>query len=331
MIGDAASSSWENDVTLSSGVSVVVPVFNSEGTLPALVDGIVKVLESLEHDFEILLIDDGSADGSSAEIKRLALSDPRIVGVHLSRNYGQHNATLCGVRLARYQTTVTMDDDLQHPPSEIPRLIRKVEEGWDVVYGCPEKGRHGIVRGVLARLTKTVVGRATGLQRVMQQSPFRALRTELRGAFADFVGPDVLIDVLLGWGTTSFGSVTVDYRPRYRGRSNYTLKRLFDMGLLVLTGYSTAPLRVASWIGFGLTVFGVAVLTYAVVLAVFFGSIPGFPFLASLISIFSGAQLFALGVFGEYLTRIFNRALGRPTYVIRETTPEHLCPGKKCE
>jgi undecaprenyl-phosphate 4-deoxy-4-formamido-L-arabinose transferase len=329
MIGDAGSRTRYDDLSLLPGVSVVVPVFNSRSTLCTLVDGLLVALEDLDGEFEILLVNDGSVDESWEEIEQLALSDPRVSGVNLSRNYGQHNATLCGVRLARFSVTVTIDDDLQHPPSEVPTLIRELEQGWDVVYGCPERGRHGIVRGALTNLTKTVVGRATGLKRVMQQSPFRAFRTELRGAFAEFVGPDVLIDVLLGWGTTDFGSVAVDYQPRHRGKSNYTLKRLFDMGLLVLTGYSTAPLRIASWFGFVLTVFGAAVLVYAVVLALFFGSIPGFPFLASLISIFSGAQLFALGVFGEYLTRVFNRALGRPTYVIRETSPGRIGAGNR--
>jgi undecaprenyl-phosphate 4-deoxy-4-formamido-L-arabinose transferase len=158
---------------------------------------------------------------------------------------------------------------------------------------------------------------------------FRAVRTGVRVAFADYMGPDLLLDVLLGWGTTRFCAVDVVHAPRKRGKSNYTATRLFEMGLLALTAYSTKPLRFASWVGFDLTGFGVSVLTYVVILAVFFGSVPGFPFLASLISIFSGAQLFALGLFGEYLTRIFNRALGRPTYVIRETYSTRESPGSK--
>jgi undecaprenyl-phosphate 4-deoxy-4-formamido-L-arabinose transferase len=156
------------------------------------------------------------------------------------------------------------------------------------------------------------------LRRVLEQSPFRALKTRLRFAFEDYEGPDVLIDVLLGWGSADYCSIPVVHRERRAGRTTYTPAKLLDMGILVLTGYSTAPLRFASWVGFGLTAFGVAVLTYVVILAVFFGSVPGFPFLASLISIFSGAQLFALGLFGEYLTRLFNHALGRPTYVVKE-------------
>lgn len=304
---------------LEPGISVVVPVFNSETTLDDLIREISEALDPLDHEFEIILVNDGSMDSSWARIRSLAESNPRVSGINLSRNFGQHNAKLCGLRHASFQLTVTMDDDLQHPPREIPRLIQKLEEGWDVVYGLPQKREHSWSRNWLSWLTKSVVGRATGLQRVMEQSPFRAVRTELRSAFADYTGPDLLLDVLLGWGTTRFTTVTVDHQPRREGGTTYSKLKLFEMGILTLTAYSTAPLRFASWMGFALTAFGVCVLCYVIFVRVFIGSVPGFPFLASLISIFSGTQLFTLGLFGEYLTRVFNRALGRPTYVIKET------------
>jgi undecaprenyl-phosphate 4-deoxy-4-formamido-L-arabinose transferase len=296
----------------------VVPVFNSEAIVPELITEVSNVLEQHGVEFEILLVNDGSDDESWEVISESARRHPQVKGINLSRNYGQHNATLCGLRAASFDISVTMDDDLQHAPAEIPKLLEKIDQGWDVVYGRAKQLKHTRMRSVLTTLTKGVVGRATGLGRVIEQSPFRAIRTELRAAFAEYCGPDVLVDVLLGWGTTRFCSVFVTHRPRRRGKSNYSKKRLFNMGLLVLTGYSTAPLRFASWVGFGLTAFGIVVLCYVVALALFFGSVPGFPFLASLISIFSGAQLFALGLFGEYLTRVFNRSLGRPTYVIKE-------------
>ena len=320
MIADSAIDQGSVGKPLKRGVSVVVPVFNSEPTLSDLVLQVTEVLEAQGMVFEILLVNDGSRDGSWQAIESLVEKHFRVRGVNLSRNFGQHNATLCGLRQARYSVCVTLDDDLQHLPSDIPTLLRELDKGWDVVYGVAKKKQHSWARNVLSTLTKSVVGRATGLRRVATQSPFRAIRTELRSAFDGYMGPDLLLDVLLGWGTTKFGSVPVKYQRRRRGSSNYSAKRLFEMGLLTLTAYSTTPLRIVSWLGFTLTLFGIAVFGYVVVLAVFFGSVPGFPFLASLISIFSGAQLFALGLFGEYLTRVFNRALGRPTYVIRETT-----------
>lgn len=320
MIADSGIEARETEPVLERGVSVIVPVFNSESILPDLVVELSGVLGTLGGHFEILLVNDGSADGSWKEIQRLTEEYPEVQGINLSRNFGQHNAKLCGIRSARYDVSVTMDDDLQHPPSEIPKLLHTLGEGWDVVYGRPKKRQHSWSRNVLTRLTKTMVGRGTGRHPVMEQSPFRAFRTELRSAFSAYSGPDVLLDVLLGWGTTKFCSVPVAHHPRRRGTSTYTIHRLFAMGILALTAYSTAPLRFASWLGLVLTVFGILVFGYVLVVTFYYGSIPGFPFLASLICIFSGAQLFTLGLFGEYLTRIFNHALGRPTYVIKETT-----------
>jgi undecaprenyl-phosphate 4-deoxy-4-formamido-L-arabinose transferase len=305
---------------------VVVQVFNSQQIIADLVAELSEIVEQTGLEYEILLVNDGSEDGSWQEIERIAYEYHNVRGIDLSRNFGQHNATLCGLREARYDVCVTMDDDLQHPPAEIPRLLEKLDEGWDVVYGLARERRHSWIRNLLTSWTKAVVGRVSGHHRVMRQSPFRALRTDLRVAFAGYCGPDVLLDVLLGWGTSRFGSVVVEHHPRRRGRSTYTIRRLFEMGLLALTAYSTLPLRFASWLGFALTAFGVSVLIYAFALAIFVGSVPGFPFLASLISIFSGTQLFTLGLFGEYLTRVFNRALGRPTYVIRATTDGSVGP-----
>ena len=309
---------------LEKGVSVVIPVFNSDETLGELTEQVTGVLGQLGIEFEIILVNDGSEDASWSKIRELAGNNPRIRGLNLSRNFGQHNAQLCGLRRSRFELTVIMDDDLQHPPREIPRLLKKIDEGWDVVYGVPDSPEHSRIRNFFARLTKSTVGRATGLRRLSQQSPFSAIRTDLRSAFAEYSGPDLLLDVLLGWGTTQFSSVSVDHRPRQQGKSTYSARKLFELGVLTLTAYSTAPLRFASWLGFALTGFGICVLVYVLCVKLFLGSVPGFPFLASLISIFSGTQLFTLGLFGEYLTRVFNRSLGRPTYVIRDTVGDQL-------
>ncbi len=308
---------------LERGLSVVVPVYNSAKIVPELVSSLCSVLPTCDRPFEIILVNDASSDDSWEQIAAQCRAFSDVVrGVNLSRNFGQHNATLCGIRLARFDVTITMDDDFQHPPEEIPKLLRRLDRGdADVVYGVPAVRRHSRMRNFLTRLTKQTAARLTGLERVETQSPFRAFYTQLRDAFAGYMGPDVLLDVLLGWGTSRFATVPVEHAARRHGRSNYNAARLFNMAILTLTAYSTVPLRLASWIGLTLTVFGVAVFGYVVAIRVLFGSVPGFPFLASLIAIFGGAQLFALGLFGEYLTRVFNHALGRPTYVIKELRP----------
>jgi undecaprenyl-phosphate 4-deoxy-4-formamido-L-arabinose transferase len=232
------------------------------------------------------------------------------------RNYGQHNATLCGVRTARYDVTVTMDQDLQHRPEDIPLLLAKLEEGYDVVYGAPKKLPQGVIRNLLTASIKRILASVMDVPSVKNISAFRAFRTHLRDAFSNFQSPTLTLDVLLSWGTTRFTSVPVNVVQAER--SNYSFAALVRAALLILTGYSTRPLRFASWIGFIMTVFGLLVFVYVLFIYFTVGSLPGFPFLASIISLFSGAQLFALGIFGEYLARMFDRSMDRPPYVVDE-------------
>jgi undecaprenyl-phosphate 4-deoxy-4-formamido-L-arabinose transferase len=149
-------------------------------------------------------------------------------------------------------------------------------------------------------------------------SAFRLFRAGLREASVNFQNPTLIIDVLLSWGTTRFTFVEVNIAPAEK--SNYRFSTLVKAALLILTGYSTLPLRLASFIGFFMTLFGFSVFVYVFYVYVALGSLPGFPFLASIIALFSGAQMFTLGIFGEYLARIFDRSMDRPSYIIQEST-----------
>ncbi len=305
---------------MKNSISVVIPVYNSELILPSLIGRLVPALEKISDSFEILLVNDGSRDNSWQEVSKLAKDHKNIIGINLMRNYGQHNALLCGIRSAKNDIVVTMDDDLQHPPEEIYKLINKLNEGFDVVYGIPFKQVHVPWRNFFSWFTKAVLSKTLGIKSIKSISAFRAIKTEIRKAFANFDSPNIIIDALLTWGTNNFGTVEVKEEVRSVGRSNYTFKKLFQVAMLVLTGFSTLPLRVASAIGFFFTFFGGGVLVYVIARTLHEGSIPGFPFLASIISIFSGVQLFTLGIFGEYLARIFNRSMNHPAYVIGQTT-----------
>lgn len=296
-------------------LTIVVPVYNSEGSLGALCDRLAVVLPTVAARFEAILVDDGSGDSSWLVVQELSARYPWVSGIRLMRNYGQHNALLCGLRAAKYAVTITMDDDLQNPPEEIPHLLRRLNEGADVVYGVPYDLPHSLWRNLASKYTKAFFSKAMGIN-VRQVNAFRALRTDLRRAFADYHSPTLLLDVLLSWGTTRFEAVSVRHDRRQIGRSNYNFARLFNQAMFLLTGFSTGPLRLASFIGFGFMFFGIGVLVYAIVGYVLRGSVPGFTFLASIISIFSGAQLFALGIIGEYIARIFHRSMERPTYAI---------------
>lgn len=300
------------------GISVVVPVYNSEASLENLVSRLGPVLAAISDRVELILVDDGSKDESWDVIRALAEEHPWIVGIALMRNYGQHNAVLCGTRAARYDVIVTMDDDLQHPPEEVPKLLKKLDEGYDVVYGRPEREQHGFFRNLASVITKIVLQSAMGAETARGVSAFRAFRTELRAAFEGYRSPYVSVDVMLTWATTRFAAVTVQHHPRAAGASNYTFWKLVTHALNMMTGFTSVPLQLASILGFAFTCFGIAILAY--VLARYFitgGSVPGFPFLASTIAIFSGVQLFVLGIIGEYLARMHFKMMDRPTYVVR--------------
>lgn len=299
------------------GVSVVVPVYNSEGTLAALVERLEAVLRPLGR-FEIVLVNDGSRDRSGAVVAELAAAHPAVVGIELMRNYGQHNALLAGIRAARHDVVVTLDDDLQNPPEEIPNLLVKLAEGWDVVYGTPTVGQHGLARNLASQITKLALQSAMGTETARKISAYRAFRRDLRDAFGTYQHPFVSIDVLLTWATTRFAAVPVRLDPRRVGTSNYTVRRLVIHAIDMLTGFTSWPLRLASLVGFACTVFGLALLVWVVGrYLIEGGSVPGFPFLASALAIFSGAQLFALGVIGEYVARIHFRTMDRPAYTVR--------------
>ena len=301
-------------------LSIVVPVYKGETFIELLVTELTRTLPTFTENYEVILVNDGSPDNSWLLIQRLTREHKGVRGICMMRNYGQHNATLCGIRQACYEVIVTMDQDLQHPPEEIPHLLAKLEEGYDVVYGAPRKLPQGFLRNLMTAIIKWILAKVIGLPSVRNVSAFRAFRTHLRDAFANFQNPSLIIDVLLSWGTTRFTSVQVNIPPAER--TNYSFRMLVRAATLILIGYSTLPLRFASWVGFVMTLFGLGVFVYVLVIYFTAGSIPGFPFLASIIALFSGAQLFGLGIFGEYLARMFDRSMDKPTYVISEMAGE---------
>ncbi len=300
-------------------ISIVVPVYNGMHSLRELVRRLEELFEHRQWSGEIILVNDGSRDESWQVISELVSLHPGVTGFDLLRNYGQHNALLCGVRAASGGIIVTIDDDLQHPPEEIPKLVDRLKDGYDVVYGAPEREQHGIWRDLASCLTKLALQRSMGVDAARHVSAFRAFRTDLRKAFPSYVGHFVSIDVLLTWATTRFLAVTVRHEPRRTGVSNYNFRKLMIHALNMMTGFSIWPLQAASLVGFAFTLFGFVVLALVVVrYLIRGGTVPGFSFLASLIAIFSGAQMFALGVMGEYLARVHFRSMNRPSYAIRE-------------
>ena len=190
----------ETDPTKPS-CTVVIPVYNSERSLPLLVERLHAALPALCSEYEIILVNDDSRDGSWNAIQALCAASPRVLGIDLMRNFGQHNALLCGIRRARYELILTMDDDLQHPPSEIYKLVDEIRSGKDLVYASPKKETHSWWRNFSSNLSKWALKVSTHITYAEKISAFRAFQTNLRDNFENFLNPYVSVDVLLSWGS----------------------------------------------------------------------------------------------------------------------------------
>ena len=309
----------ESTKSATSSISIIVPVYNSEATLDELTTRIKAVLVPVVEHFEIILVNDGSQDSSWEVITRLAEQNEIIRGVNLMRNYGQHNALIAGIKGAQYEIVVTIDDDLQHPPEEIPRLVSKLSEGYDVVYGRPAARSHNVWRNISSRIFKSTLKVVLGAEMGAQSSAFRAFRTILRSGFTNFTDAELSIDVLLSWSAARVTHILVDHQERHVGKSGYSLRKLMSLAFNMLIGYSTLPLRIASIVGLTTSLLGICMFFYVLIRRLLQTTyVPGFAFIASEIALFAGLQLFAIGVIGEYVARLHFRTMGKPPYVIRE-------------
>ncbi len=308
---------------VNTGISVVVPVYGGEDSLEALVQRIHSTFHHEDETLEIVLVDDASPGGASVVARQIADRENDVCLVRLARNVGQHAALLAGVREATNDIVITIDDDLQNPPEEIPLLLQRLSRGdVDVVYGYAPRTSHSWWRRLASRGVRRIIGLAVGREQSTYMGPFRAFRTQLRDGFADASGPGVSLDVLLSWTTQRFGHVEVAHDARSTGKSGYTFRRLARFGFDTLTGYSTALLSVVTFLGLASVIFGTGILVWVVGRYFIDGTaVAGFPFLASSIALFSGAQMLSLGIVGQYLGRVHLRTQGRPAYHIVERIP----------
>jgi len=207
-------------------VSAVVPVYNSEQTLPTLVERVRATLSALASEWELILVNDGSSDRSWVRIEELAAEDPRVRGVDLTRNFGQHNALLAGLASSRNDVVVTLDDDLQHPPEEIPKLLANLTPGTDVVYGIPVEKQHPLHRRAAAATYRRTLSLLRRSRTPLLSSGSRAIRRDVVGGLGSNHGLHVSLDGLLRRATDRVRSVRVKHEPRRAGDSNYDLPAL---------------------------------------------------------------------------------------------------------
>jgi undecaprenyl-phosphate 4-deoxy-4-formamido-L-arabinose transferase len=300
-------------------VSVVVPVYRSAETLRALLTRLTAVLDGLGQSYEIVLVDDGSPDDSWAVL--CALRDEyaeRVVAVQLMRNYGQHNALMCGFRRSRGRLVVTMDDDLQNPPEEVPKLLDALRaRDLDLVYGSygskAHRGWRNLGSGVVNAFYRMVFRSGVTV------TSFRAMRRELVQSIFPYNLNFTFIDGLLAWNTQRIGEVPVDHRPRAKGRSGYSLSKLTLLALNLFTNFSLLPLQVVSILGMVVSFAGLlGALYYLVRYVLNEMAVPGYASTIIAVLVLGGLQLLSLGIMGEYLGRLHLNVNRKPQYTERQ-------------
>lgn len=300
-------------------LSVVIPVYRSEASLAELAARLLPVLEATGMSHEVVFVEDGSPDGSWEVLRELQAAHPdRIVAIQLMRNFGQHNALMCGFRHARGRLIVTMDDDLQHPPEEVPRLLEAIRSrGLDLVYGVYGEKKHRPWRN----LGSTIVNVFYRLvfKSTITVTSFRVMNRELLESIFPYDLNFTYIDGLLAWNTRRIGEVSVAHRERPVGRSGYSLTKLLALAFNLFTNFSLLPLQLVSFCGFVAAAGGL--LLAAVFLALYVTHrivVPGYASTIIAVLVLGGTQLLALGIMGEYLGRLHLNVNRKPQYVERQ-------------
>ena len=298
--------------------SVVIPVFNEAENLEVLYARLTKVMDSLDGPYEIIFIDDGSTDGSFQILQELHQKDSNVKVISFTRNFGQHPAVMAGLHASRGEIIITLDADLQNPPEEIPKFLDKLDEGYEVVFGVFQQRKHSAFRRTGSSFAKWVLGRILPVQ-ATDLSGFRALRSYTVAQLKLLNEKSKFLDGLLCWMGYKVGKVEVAHEERHSGKTKYTPFKLLTLWLDMVVSFTHLPLKIAIFGGFLLGVVGLALALFYLVRYFLYGfGVPGFATIVILITFFSGVQLFALGILGEYIGRINKEVKNKPEYIIRD-------------
>jgi len=301
-------------------VSVVIPVYNEEKNLPELIERCRRACRVLQRRYEIVLVNDGSRDGSARLIEAAAEAAPdEIVGVFLNRNYGQHSALMAGFSEAQGEIVITLDADLQNPPEAIPQLAAKMDEGFDVVGTVRVHRRDSLFRRISSAAVNRLVQRVTGVKMHDYGCMLRAYRADVVHTMLQCRELSTFIPVLANSFASKTTEIEVGHAERSAGKSKYNLWKLVNLQFDLLTSMTTFPLRLLSVIGLLICGFGMALGAFILAMRLFYGSIwaaQGVFTLFALLFMFMGLQFLGMGLLGEYLGRVYSDVRQRPRYVV---------------
>lgn len=298
--------------------SIVIPVFNSAAFVGETIDRTSKVCHEAGIDYEIVLVNDGSTDGSWGVISEAAAADDRIVAVDLLKNYGQHTAVYAGLKLSRGDYVVTIDDDLQNPPEEIVPILEKAEEGFDLVLGAFKEKRHSFVRRMGSRVVEWMNTKVFNKPKDLVLTNFRCIRRDVVERMVEYRTVYPYISGLALMFSRSRVNIEVEHHPRISGSSNYNLSRIVAVVFRILFNYSSFPLRLVSALGLIVTAGAFALTGYIFIRNLLVGStVPGWTSVALMLAFFNGVTLLIISMLGEYLVRLLNQSSYPDGYHVR--------------
>ncbi len=311
----------DRELSTKTDLSVVIPVFNEETCLSELYRRLTDVMAATVRRYEIIFVDDGSCDGSLALIKQFHARDPHVRYLSFARNFGQTMAISAGQASSRGDAVITLDCDLQNPPEEIPRLLAKSDEGYEVVYGVRRNRRDPLLRRAGSKVMTGLLRRCLPASVRLNLTAFSVVHRRVIDELNRCPERIRFQPALCAWLGARTAHVNVRHEKRLHGKTKYNLRRLVRIAIDLLTSYSRMPLQLASWVGALILTGGVGLGCWAAIDKLTVGSTEGWAVITSAIGVVGGLQLLAIGVLGEYVSRMYAQLLGRPQYVIRETEP----------
>ena len=300
-------------------LSVVIPVYNEAATLTDLHARLARVLKEIGRPCEIVFVDDGSTDRSAELLRALHAQDPTVRVVRFNRNYGQHAAVFAGMEHTRGDVVVTLDADLQNPPEEIPALLRRLEDGFDVVGGARVNRHDAWFRRSASRLVNRATSAIVGVRMTDYGCMLRAYRRSVVDQIVACHEISRFIPALANTFAAAVTEIPVAHAPRRHGRSKYGLLRLLRLNMDLMTGFSLLPIQAVSLSGVVVAALGLAFALFLGLRRLFVGpEVEGVFTLFAILFFFVGLQILALGLIGEYVGRIYQEVRRRPRYVVTE-------------
>ena len=301
------------------GCSVIVPVYNNEHTVGEVIDRTAEACEKAGITYEIVLINDGSKDGSWEVLEKKAAENEHVVAIDLLKNYGQHTAVFAGLFQTSGEYVVTIDDDLQNPPEEIPTILEKAKEGYDLVFGQFRRKRHALYRRLGTKVVDWMNRRVFGKPKDLVLTNFRCIRRDVVERMRTYRGAHPYIPGLALMYSRETTNVLVDHQPRTVGSSGYSFGKILELVFRILFNYSSFPLRYVSALGLIVTAGAFGLSTFLFIRAIVVGTtVPGWASVAVMLSFFNGVTLLIISMLGEYVVRLLDQSSQATSYQVRE-------------